>query len=131
MYGSIYTPHYVHVHIYLHILHVMYTLQCSYNYIHCRSWRNNVRSKVSQPNQLDIYQTLCIMESELDEEEFKRMICSFVQHWEKKETVFIKYFQENYLNRCGKKNTISLFYVQIIEASHTYIHYSVLLQRYV
>ncbi|XP_065910037.1 uncharacterized protein [Dysidea avara] len=67
-----------------------------------RSWRNNVRSKVSQPNQLDIYQTLCIMESELDEEEFKRMICSFVQHWEKKETVFIKYFQENYLNRCEK-----------------------------
>ena len=50
----------------------------------------------SQPNQLDIYQTLCIMESELDEDEFKKMICSFVQHWEKKETVSIIYFQENY-----------------------------------
>jgi len=44
---------------------------------YCRSWRNSVRSKVPQPNQLDIYQTLCIMECELDEEEFKQMVYSF------------------------------------------------------
>ena len=81
-------------------VHFSTTILCN---TYCRSWRNNVRSKVSQPNQLDIYQTLCMMETELDEEEFKEMVCSFVRHWEKKEAAFIKYFQENYLNRCGKK----------------------------
>ena len=76
--------------------------------IEFRSWRNNVQSKVTQPNQLEIYQTICIMESELNEEAFKNMLDSFIQHWEKKEPGFIKYFQDNYCNRCGKKFTIRI-----------------------
>ena len=47
---------------------------------------------------------LCIMESKLDEEAFKKMLDSFINHWEKKEPGFIKYFQENYSNGCGKKS---------------------------
>ena len=79
--------------------------------IEFRSWRNNIRSKVTQPNQLEIYQTICIMESELDEEAFKNMLDSFIQHWEKIEPGFIKYFQDNYYNRCGKKFTIIIIHI--------------------
>jgi len=35
------------------------------------------------------------METELDEEEFKKMVCSFVRHWEKK--------KQNSLNISRKK----------------------------
>ena len=55
-----------------------------------RSWRNNVQLKVTQPNQLEIYQTLCIMESKLNEEVFKQMMDLFMQQWDKKEPGFIK-----------------------------------------
>ena len=52
--------------------------------MHCiRSWRNNIHSKVSTPNQLEVYHTLCLMESELDEVIFAKLIKSFVQQWEK------------------------------------------------
>ena len=66
-----------------------------------RSWRNNIRSKVSTPNQLEVYQTLFVLESELNETVFGELIQLFVQHWEQKEPTFIKYFQEHYCNRTG------------------------------
>lgn len=72
-----------------------------------RSWRNNIRSKVSTPNQLEIYQTLCIMESELDEAIFDTLIKSFIEQWEKKEPKFVTYFQEYYCNRIGMCNLFS------------------------
>ena len=81
---------------------------CMYANVNChsiqciRSWRNNIRSKVSTPNQLEVYQTLCIMESELDEIIFAKLIKSFVQQWEKKEPTFTKYFQDYYFPRTGK-----------------------------
>ena len=80
--------------------HRVYTYNHS---MHCiRSWRNNIRSKVSTPNQLEVYQTLCIMESELDEVVFSQLIKSFIQQWEKKEPTFTKYFQDYYYPRTGK-----------------------------
>ena len=103
--------------------YVMYVHECTYHMqstayyamhnIEFRSWRNNIRSKVTQSNQLEIYQTICIMESELDEEAFKNMLDSFIKHWEKIEPGFIKYFQDNYYNRCGKKFTIIIIYIHI------------------
>ena len=56
--------------------------------IEFRSWRNNIRLKVTQSNQLEIYQTICIMESELDEEAFKNMLDSFIKHWEDRTRIY-------------------------------------------
>ena len=81
----------------------MHTVYVNYYYNVCGSWRNNVRSKVIQLNQLEVYQTLCIMESELDKEVLGNMMNSFIQCWEKQEPTFIKYFLENYFNRSDKK----------------------------
>ena len=62
-----------------------------------RSWRNNIRSKVSAPNQLEFYQTLCTLERELDEATFITQTKSFIERWEKEEPKFVTYFQEHYI----------------------------------
>jgi len=70
-------------------------------FIFIRSWRNNIWSKVSTPNQLEVYQTLCIMESEIDEAIFTTLIKSLITQWEKRDSKFVAYFQEYYCNRTG------------------------------
>ena len=78
------------------------------------SWRNNIRSKVSAPNQLEVYQTLCVMESELDEAVFTTLIKSFVEQWETKEPTFVTYFQEYYCSRTG------MYILYVALSRHTY-----------
>ena len=91
------------IHVGVVCVHVCMPLCIYYHSMHCiRSWRNNISSKVSTPIQLEVYQTLCIMESELDEVIFAKLIKSFVQQWEKKEPTFTKYFQDYYCPRTGK-----------------------------
>ena len=73
-----------------------------------RSWRNNIRSKVSAPNQLEIYQTLCILERELDEATFTTLSKSFIERWEKEDPKFVTYFQEHYCNRTGRSSYVRI-----------------------
>ena len=80
-------------HVDKYVINVTTTALCTVAY-YIRSWRNNIRSKVTTPNQLEVYQTLCIMESEIDEAIFLTLIKSFITQWEKKESQFVAYFQE-------------------------------------
>lgn len=65
-----------------------------------RAWKNHLRS-VKKENQIDLYQTLCILESETNVDLFDTQIKLFTESWCKQEPEFIKYFSENYLNRPG------------------------------
>lgn len=71
-----------------------------YMYYFNRAWKKHLRS-VTKDNQLPIYQTLCILEAEVDIAEFEFKMSQFISHWELKETEFIKYFKEYYKERAG------------------------------
>ena len=66
------------------------------------------QQKISTPNQLEVYQTLYVLESELDEIVFGELIQLFFYHWEHMEPTFIKYFQKHYCNRTGMRLTLFL-----------------------
>ena len=65
-----------------------------------RAWKKHLRS-VSKENQLPIYQTLCILEAEVDITQFELKMSQFISYWELKESEFIRYFKEYYLERAG------------------------------
>jgi len=66
----------------------------------CRAWKNKIRS-VGQENQKELYQTLCILSSEIDISTFETRIAQFVKVWTSIEPDFVKYFSEHYQNRAG------------------------------
>lgn len=66
----------------------------------CRAWKNHIRS-VKQEHQIDIYQALCILESETSMEVFNTRIKQFIDYWKEIEPQFISYFSDNYANRAG------------------------------
>ena len=66
-----------------------------------RAWKKHLRS-TSKENQLAIYQTLCLLESEVDVTQFLRLMSDFISHWEPKEPQFIDYFKDHYQKRVGK-----------------------------
>ena len=48
--------------------------------INYRAWKNHLRG-VKQENQIDMYQTLCILESETSKEVFHTRVKQFTEHW--------------------------------------------------
>ena len=62
----------------------------------CRAWKNHLRS-VKQENQIELYQTLCILESETTEETFHTRIKQFSERWSPIEPQFTSYFCDNYV----------------------------------
>ena len=65
-----------------------------------RAWKNKLRA-VAALNQNELYQTLCILQSEMDVNIFQTRATQFVKVWSSQEPSFIKYFTDNYLNRAG------------------------------
>lgn len=66
-----------------------------------RAWKNRLKS-VKQENQIELYQTLCILESETSEKTFHTRIKQFTERWSSVEPHFISYFCDNYGNRADK-----------------------------
>ena len=66
----------------------------------CRSWKNRLKS-CAPSNQVEIYQTLCILLNELDVATFNVLIDQFTRLWETREPDFIQYFKQFYKNRPG------------------------------
>ena len=66
-----------------------------------RSWKNHLRS-VAKENQLNIYQTLCILLHEVDRSLFTTRMKQFTNYWSSKEPDFIKYFNTYYKERADK-----------------------------
>ena len=67
-----------------------------------RAWKNHLRT--CQPdNQVIFYQTLCILIAEPSVAKFNELLGQFIQHWEEKETAFIRYFINTYSSRPGEK----------------------------
>ena len=56
---------------------------------------------MKQENQIELYQTLCILESETNKQKFHTLIKQFTGHWTPIEPEFIAYFSEYYANRAG------------------------------
>ena len=48
-----------------------------------------------------MYQTLCLLESEVDINQFHTQLCQFTIYWESKEPKFMEYFKEYYRDRAG------------------------------
>ena len=76
----------------------------------CRAWKNHLRG-VKQENQIELYQTLCILESKTNKEKFQTLIKQFIERWTTIEPEFIAYFTEHYANRAG----LLVFYCNIAE----------------
>ena len=65
-----------------------------------RAWKNHLRG-VKPENQIDMYQTLCMLESQTSKEVFHTRVKQFTEHWSMIEPQFISYFCDNYANRAG------------------------------
>ena len=75
----------LHMHVHMYIIQGM---------------ENHLRG-VKQENQIELYQILCILESETNKERFQILIKQFTEHWSPVEPEFIAYFSEHYANRAG------------------------------
>ena len=56
---------------------------------------------VTLENRVEIYQMLCIMETEQSEETFHQLMSQFMQYWTPRETEFMTLFKTNYASRPG------------------------------
>lgn len=65
-----------------------------------RAWKNKLRT-VKPENQVEIYQILSILATEIDPSVFEKRMNSFIQIWMPVEPDFVKYFMQNYQNRAG------------------------------
>ena len=74
-----------------------------------RAWKKHLRS-ASRENQLSMYQTLCLLESEVDINLFHTQLSLFTTYWESKEPKFMEYFKEYYQDRAGM---ISIYMLHI------------------
>lgn len=52
-----------------------------------------------------MYQTLCLLESEVDVTQFQLKTSQFISYWESKEPEFIGYFKDHYQDRAGKSRS--------------------------
>lgn len=66
-----------------------------------RAWKNHLKG-VAKESQLPMYQTLCILLSEVDKTQFHIHMTQFINYWEKKEPNFTNYFKEYYKDRPGE-----------------------------
>ncbi|XP_065899007.1 uncharacterized protein [Dysidea avara] len=66
-----------------------------------RAWKNKIRSVASQ-HQKELYQTLCILSSELDLPTFETRMAQFIKVWTPLEPDFVKYFSDHYQSRAEK-----------------------------
>lgn len=67
-----------------------------------RAWKNKIKS-AKQENQVELYQTLSLLMSEVDPVVFRERITNFVKLWLPIETGFINYFTQYYEGRAGIK----------------------------
>ena len=88
-----------------------------------RAWKNKIRS-VAPQNQAELYQTLCILSSEMDVNVFQTRIAQFTKVWTPIEPDFIKYFSEHYQSRAGMVILVisTLVYHNSIEREIVYIY---------
>ena len=83
--------------------------------------KKHLRS-ASKENQLSMYQTLCLLESEVDINQFHTQLSLFTTYWESKEPKFMEYFKEHYQDRAGM---ISMYiYIIIIIYIHVHVYYT-------
>ena len=68
--------------------------------LYSRAWKKHLKT-AAKDNQLTMYQTLCLLETEVDKTQFYSQMSQFIAYWEHKETQFINYFQEHYQERAG------------------------------
>lgn len=67
-----------------------------------RNWRKQLKELVKvDVERIDLYQKLCLIRSEPDEEKFKTMMKNFVDQCETAESTeqFAKYFKKKYFDR--------------------------------
>ena len=79
-----------------------------------RAWKNHLRG-VDKKYQLDLYQTLSLLENETDVAVFQHRLVKFSQYWKDKAPTFVQYFQQYYANRPGRSTLkkVKMQYVQI------------------
>lgn len=66
----------------------------------CRTWRGHLNGVISE-HRVEIYQMLCLMETELNQEKFHHLMSQFIQYWKPREPEFMKLFEGNYATRPG------------------------------
>ncbi|GFT27775.1 uncharacterized protein NPIL_575441 [Nephila pilipes] len=93
-----------------------------------RNWNLNINSKVVQYKE-EIRIKLKIFLAETDETSFHKLISSFIETYEAKESSFVAYFQSNYINRtkkwasCYKKKKAGVNTNMKLERWHRQIKY--------
>ena len=100
------------VHAYPHV-YLYNTTTC----IILRAWKKHLKS-ASKENQLSIYQTLCLLESEVDVNKFHTLMSQFIAHWEPREQQFIGYFKEHYQDRAGKCVCVCVCVLYVLPVIH-------------
>ena len=90
----------------------IFYLQLSICVILYRAWKKHLRS-ASKENQLSMYQTLCLLESEVDINQFHTQLSLFTTYWESKEPKFMEYFKEHYQDRSGMISIYIHVYINI------------------
>lgn len=80
---------YVHVHVYVHWYFI-------------RTWKGHIKG-TQHENQVEIYQMLCLLEAELNPSKFHQLLRQFIQYWTLWESAFVKFFEQQYANRPGKR----------------------------
>lgn len=66
-----------------------------------RSWKNHLRS-CKPENQVEMYQTLCILIDEYNLSSFNKILDQFIEFWSNKEPDFISYFKQQFQSRPGE-----------------------------
>ena len=64
-----------------------------------------------------MYQTLCLLESEVDVNQFHTHMSQFTTYWESKEPKFMEYFKEYYQDRVGKIMEVSYYCIDYFSCS--------------
>ena len=77
--------------------------------LYYRTWRGHLNG-VTLENRVEIYQMLCIMETEQSEETFHQLMSQFMQYWTPRETEFMTLFKTNYASRPGIHFVRSVLY---------------------
>ncbi len=73
-----------------------------------RAWKRHLKGMQSD-SQLNLYQTLSLLEGETDITAFHLMMTTFLDYWKDKAPEFIIYFEQYYVHRPGKYNTRCIY----------------------
>ena len=75
-----------------------------------RAWKTHLKG-MQTDSQLNLYQTLSLLEVETDITTFHLMMTTFLDYWKDKAPEFISYFEQYYVHRPGNYN-IHCIYAQ-------------------